>query len=216
MQYDEKKLDLAIHMNDLYDTGLSVPDVCRKELREAVQAAVGNKLVEVGQGTAWTFPWLHEDDCKALVEAFSPEEYAPNLEEVPEARIDEIVLAEHDEDLEDQLIDLFSSELTGIITALTGLQVEGFSSIQMALYRPDGVKQGTWHTDADSDVTVTVALNDNYVGGGFQILGHNGEIYTLPKAQAGQATLFLGRTHLHRGLPVADGSRYLLVFWCKV
>lgn len=175
-------------------------------------------ITQHGRATAYTMPWLSVEDCEALRTEFDLSEYSVNDEEPEDARIPEIVLAEHHEDLYNQLSQLFSNELLAVVAALTGHKVATFESIQLAKYSPDGVAQGTWHTDQDSDITITVALNDDYVGGGLQIAegGHYGAVHEIPKQPAGTATIFCGRMCHHRGLPVTKGTRDLLVFWCKV
>lgn len=175
-------------------------------------------ITQHGRATAYTLPWLSREDCDDLRTEFDLSEYTVNEEEIKEARIPEIVLAEHHEELHAQLSQLFSNELLAIVAALTGHKVVTFESIQLAKYSPDGVAQGTWHTDQDSDVTITVALNDDYEGGGLRISegGHYGAVHEIPKQPAGTATIFGGRMCHHYGLPVTKGTRDLLVFWCKV
>lgn len=175
-------------------------------------------ITQHGRATAYTLPWLSAEDCEALRTEFDLSEYSVNEEENVEARIPEIVLAEHHTDLHNQLAELFSDELLAIVGALTGHKIATFESIQLAKYSPDGVAQGTWHTDQDSDITITVALNDDYEGGGLRISegGHYGAVHEIPKQPTGTATIFCGRTCHHYGLPVTKGTRDLLVFWCKI
>lgn len=175
-------------------------------------------ITQHGRATAYTLPWLSREDCDDLRTEFAVSEYEVNDEEEEAARIPEIVLAEHHEELHAQLCQLFSNELLAIVTALTGHKVETFESIQLAKYSPEGVAKGTWHTDQDSDVTITVALNDDYEGGGLRISegGHYGAVHEIPKQPTGTATIFCGRMCHHYGLPVTKGTRDLLVFWCKV
>ena len=64
------------------------------------------------------------------------------------------------------------------------------------------------HHDA-SVYTINVALNEGYEGGGCRFLRQN---YTLRGNPTGHACIHPGRlTHYHEGLPVTNGTRYILV-----
>ena len=83
---------------------------------------------------------------------------------------------------------------------------------QIKYYNLKDKKQGAWHHDADADISMVVPLNTGeYEGGGTEFF-KRGTIYPLP---IGNAMLFPSFTHMHRGLPVQSGDRYLLVFWLK-
>ena len=57
---------------------------------------------------------------------------------------------------------------------------------------------------------MVVPLNTgSYKGGGTEF-HRKGIVEPLP---SGTALMFPSFSHLHRGLPVEDGDRYLLVFW---
>jgi predicted 2-oxoglutarate/Fe(II)-dependent dioxygenase YbiX len=59
---------------------------------------------------------------------------------------------------------------------------------------------------------MVVPLNTGkYKGGGTEFF-KRGIVDPLPN---GSALIFPGFTHLHRGLPVEEGDRYLLVFWLQ-
>ena len=66
------------------------------------------------------------------------------------------------------------------------------------------------HHDESADISVVIPLNTGkYKGGGTEF--HNyGEVAPLP---TGHALIFPSFTHMHKGLPVDMGDRYLLVFW---
>jgi len=83
-------------------------------------------------------------------------------------------------------------------------------SIQIANYNLADKEQGAWHHDTSADISVVVPLNTGeYEGGGTEFHGR-GVVDPLP---SGHALFFPSFTHLHRGLPVQKGDRYLLVFW---
>jgi predicted 2-oxoglutarate/Fe(II)-dependent dioxygenase YbiX len=82
--------------------------------------------------------------------------------------------------------------------------------IQIANYNIKDKKQGAWHHDSSADISVVVPLNTgDYEGGGTEFHGR-GIVDPLP---TGSALMFPSFTHMHRGLPVKSGDRYLLVFW---
>jgi predicted 2-oxoglutarate/Fe(II)-dependent dioxygenase YbiX len=83
-------------------------------------------------------------------------------------------------------------------------------SIQIANYNLKDKQQGSWHHDETADISVVVPLNTGkYEGGGTEFHNH-GVLNPLP---TGHALIFPSFTHLHKGLPVGSGDRYLLVFW---
>lgn len=172
-----------------------------------------------GEPVAFTLPWLNPTVCAQLCTMVPREDYATNDEEDVDARIPERTLADHHEDVHAQLAEAFFGDIEPIIQCLYGQEIDSIESIQLAVYEATGgVSKGTLHTDEDSDITVTVALNDDYEGGGLHVLsgGVYGETIHIPKQLAGTATIFKGRTTVHSGLPVTEGTRHLLVFWCKV
>ena len=84
--------------------------------------------------------------------------------------------------------------------------------IQIANYNLKDKKQGAWHHDASADISMVVPLNTGeYEGGGTEFL-NRGTVEPLP---IGHALIFPSFTHMHRGLSVKSGNRYLLVFWLK-
>ena len=100
--------------------------------------------------------------------------------------------------------------LNPIFLAIWQRQVSHAASIQIANYNLKDKQQGNWHHDESADISVVVPLNTgDYKGGGTEF--HNyGTVDPLP---SGHALIFPSFTHMHRGLPVESGDRYLLVFW---
>ena len=85
--------------------------------------------------------------------------------------------------------------------------------IQIANYNPRTIQQTSWHHDFSADISVVVPLNTgSYKGGGTEFF-NKGTIQPLPK---GHALMFPSFTHMHRGMPVKKGDRYLLVFWLTI
>ena len=56
---------------------------------------------------------------------------------------------------------------------------------------------------------MVVPLNEDFDGGGTAFAGRG----TVAPQPAGTGLIFPSFTHLHKGLPVTSGDRYLLVFW---
>ncbi len=69
------------------------------------------------------------------------------------------------------------------------------------------------HMDGQSDVSLAVALNDAYEGGGLHFPRQSCIVRQLP---VGHALMFLGGpTHLHEALPITGGVRYSLTVWTR-
>lgn len=168
---------------------------------------------------AYTMPFLLQKSCQYLIELVQPESFDVNSEEPEAAQIPEVVLLDKHPKVGKALCEDFFEYIEPVVQALYGYELSSIESAQLALYEADGrVPSGCLHTDEDSDLTVTVALNDDYEGGGLHIItgGVHSETVHIPKQPAGTATIFEGRTKVHMGQPVTAGSRYLLVFWCKI
>lgn len=172
-----------------------------------------------GEPVAFTLNWLSPEVCQQLIKLAPREAYTVNEDEPEDAQIPEYILESEAPEVYTEVLQAFRFDLSMIVRALTGFDIEYVESIQLAVYEAaGGVNQGTPHTDDDSDITITVALNDDYVGGGLNIItgGVYSETVHIPKQPRGTATIFKGRTTLHYGLPVTEGKRHLLVFWCKI
>jgi hypothetical protein len=69
------------------------------------------------------------------------------------------------------------------------------------------------HFDDQSDVSLTIALNDAFEGGGLSFPRYD---WTSKGVEPGTAILFPGRvTHRHEGLQITKGERYALVMWLE-
>jgi hypothetical protein len=191
---------------------LNTPDLkVLHSLKQLGVTAYGNSV--------FTVPWLDSNACQDLRERYDRSEYEDNPDEPYDAQIPEFVISQQDDEVTAVLEDAFMSQMHPIVQAVLGHSVEEFASIQLAVYEArGGVQEGTYHTDQDSDLTITVALNDDYEGGGLHVLtgGVYGECIEVPKQPAGTASIFKGKMNVHKGLPVTSGSRHLLVFWCTI
>lgn len=155
--------------------------------------------------------------CAEIVKEVNKFDHVVNDLEPDVAQIPEVVF----QDQHPVLFEVFRSfwHDAGLAYAkvLLNLEPENLTTVQAARYLPTETPGGFWHTDRDSDVTLVVALNDDLEGGGTMV--HRGPFFPLlevPQNDVGWAMLFLGKTTLHYGIPVASGERHLLVHWSEV
>ena len=153
-----------------------------------------------------TFCDIFKDELDNIIKHF---DFEPNTDEDVLRQIPEIVLQEHIPALYFSLMHVVTNILNPIFMGLWGRIVTD-GGIQIANYNIKDKKQGAWHHDSSADISVVVPLNTgDYEGGGTEFHGR-GIVDPLP---TGSALMFPSFTHMHRGLPVKSGDRYLLVFW---
>ena len=165
----------------------------------------------------YTVPLFSETFCKLLVDEMKNLEsfygFKPNPNEDELRQIPEIVLQECCPDIYNSLFQIIYSVVNPVLLSIWNRHVTG-GGIQIANYNLKDKKQGAWHHDADADISIVVPLNTGeYKGGGTEFL-NRGIVKPIP---TGNALIFPSFTHMHRGLPIESGDRYLLVFWltCK-
>lgn len=175
--------------------------------------ALENLVTCYGHGV-YSIPYLAPEFCAELVAETSQMKYAVNEDEDVSVQIPELFLRDLCPQLHGSLAALFKRYAAPLARLLLHVEVEQVLSVQFARYAPENTPQSAWHTDLDSDVTLVVALSDEHQGGGTEVSPPwPAEKFTVPQLPVGHAMLFLGRTMLHRGLPVTDGTRHLLVHW---
>jgi hypothetical protein len=159
-------------------------------------------------------PLFRRQFCKMLLDEIESMKdhigFTPNPDEDELRQIPEIVLKEHVPEIYRNMWFIVHTVLNPIFLAIWQRQVSHAASIQIANYNLKDKQQGNWHHDESADISVVVPLNTgDYKGGGTEF--HNyGTVDPLP---SGHALIFPSFTHMHRGLPVESGDRYLLVFW---
>ena len=163
----------------------------------------------------YTLPLFSKKFCQVLLDEVKHMEqtidFKPNPQEDILRQIPEIVFNEHCPELFDSLMTVVENVVNPIFLNIWNRHVTT-GNIQIANYNLKDKKQGAWHHDASADISMVVPLNTgDYEGGGTEFF-KRGTIYPLP---IGNAMLFPSFTHMHRGLPVQSGDRYLLVFWLK-
>ena len=138
--------------------------------------------------------------------------FEANTDEDQLRQIPEIVLREHVPELYRSMWFVVQNVLNPMFNAIWQRDCKDPSTIQIANYNLKDKKQGAWHHDASADISMVVPLNTgDYQGGGTEFL-KRGTVEPLP---TGHALIFPSFTHMHRGLAVESGNRYLLVFWLK-
>ena len=190
-----------------------------KKIREIIEGVVveyGNTKKDYSSGI-YSFPLLTKKSCENLLTIARKENYTPNEEEPEEAQIPEVLLQNIDEEMFYRMSLLF-----GVITAVLGqllyqISPEVLHTVQFAKYTVDNTREGAWHIDRDSDVTLVLSLNDDHESLGTVIkpYGFGKEIF-VPQLPAGHAMLFRGKNYMHKGLPVLAGERNILVFWSEI
>ena len=150
-------------------------------------------------------PLLRRQYCKMLLDEIQEMKeiglFEANDEEDVLRQIPEIVLREKVPELYRTMYFIVQNVLQPIFFQLYQRNCADIASIQLANYNIKDKQQGAWHHDESSDISVVVPLNSG---------DYDGKLKPLP---TGHALIFPSFTKLHRGLPVARGDRYLLVFW---
>jgi len=163
----------------------------------------------------YSFPFLSKKYCKELVKKADNYAFKPNAEEPLCAQIPEVVLETGDnkEFLRTMKMFFDAARLSKLVYHS---DVVSLNTAQLARYTLDTTAKGSWHTDNDSDFTLTVALSDTHKGGGtaIKLPGRLGEI-EVPQLPVGHALVFQGKFMPHKGLPVLGGNRDLLVYWSE-
>ena len=149
---------------------------------------------------------IFKDEMKNMESYFN---FTPNPEEDELRQIPEMVLQECVPEIYRSLMYVVFTILNPIFIAIWGRTIsEG--GIQVANYNLIDKQQGAWHHDSSSDISVVVPLNTgDYKGGGTEF-SKRGTVAPIP---TGSALMFPSFTHMHRGMAVESGDRYLLVFW---
>jgi len=137
--------------------------------------------------------------------------FSVNEDEPENARIQEFVLSTKCPSWHLCMLQVTLKYINAIFYSLFGRFVSD-GTIQIANYNPKEITKTAWHHDQDSSITMVVPLNTGeYKGGGTEFY-NRGIVEPLP---SGHGLIFPAYSHVHRGLPVTNGDRYLLVFWMK-
>ena len=172
-----------------------------------------SKIIQEPLKDVYTVPLFSDKFCEILLDEVRNMQknfaFTTNPDEDSLRQIPEIVLGDKCPEIYESLMQVVYSFINPILLSIWNRHVTG-GNIQIANYNLENKKQGAWHHDASSDVSIVVPLNTgDYKGGGTEFL-NRGVIEPLP---TGTGLIFPSYTHMHRGLAVEKGDRYLLVFW---
>lgn len=160
----------------------------------------------------YTIPLLEEEFCTHIINkakelGFETNPKEDSLRQMPECTFNTKCL-----DTTKMLMELVVRDNLNNVFMHLWKQITNTGHVQVANYNPKTIKEGNWHHDYSSDVSVVIPLNTGkYTGGGTEFW-KKGIIKPLP---TGSALIFPSFINLHRGLTVKDGDRFLLVFWLK-
>ena len=174
-----------------------------------------DKIIEEPLKDVYTVPFFSKKFCEILLDEMKNLEahygFKPNPEEDDLRQIPEITFQDNCPQIFQSLMQTIYTIGNPIFLSIWNRHVDS-GGIQIANYNLKDKKQGAWHHDASADISMVVPLNTGkYKGGGTEFL-KRGTVEPLP---TGHALIFPSFTHMHRGLAVESGDRYLLVFWLK-
>ena len=174
-----------------------------------------DKIIQEPLKDVYTVPFFSKKFCNILLDEMQNLEayfgFNPNPEEDNLRQIPEITFQDNCPQIFQSLMQTIYTIGNPIFLNIWNRHVDS-GGIQIANYNLKDKKQGAWHHDASADISMVVPLNTGkYKGGGTEFL-KRGTVEPLP---TGHALIFPSFTHMHRGLAVESGDRYLLVFWLK-
>ncbi len=174
-----------------------------------------DKIIKEPLKDVYTVPFFSKKFCDILLDEMTSLEahfgFNPNPEEDNLRQIPEITFQDNCPQIFQSLMQTIYTIGNPIFLNIWNRHVDS-GGIQIANYNLRDKKQGAWHHDASADISMVVPLNTGkYKGGGTEFL-KRGTVEPLP---TGHALIFPSFTHMHRGLAVESGDRYLLVFWLK-
>ena len=214
-------LSMQSHWGINQNTYQAVQDSLPIITKYASQQGVGkmkktpiHKMLKNPFPEVYTVPSFRRSWCKMMVKEINYMQkeigFEANEDEDALRRIPEIVLREKCPELYQNMWFVVRTVLNPIIMAIWQRSCPDPASIQIANYNVKETDKGHWHHDESADISIVVPLNTgSYTGGGTEFHNH-GKLKPLPN---GHGLIFPSFTHSHRGLPVGEGDRYLLVFW---
>lgn len=158
-------------------------------------------------------PVLSEEACELVGRLYETYKAEPNPDEDPEYRINEILIKEENRLLDDVFTGIYAAVVIPVQILMFGIYSPVIESIQLGTYVSDGSSTSSvgYHTDQDSEHTVVIELDGTTAerGASFSIFPG----IELGIGNTGYATLFTGKTTMHRSHPISEGVRQILVYW---
>ncbi len=195
----------------LADKWKMIPEDDRDWLCRSIEAA----RIPTICAPAFVLPVLSSQACQELIQRSHAYDWTENEDEAEAYRMPEVVLQHVDPACDGEVKRAMFAGLAPWLIGIWGRLPDTYASVQLARYSPDERQQGNYHIDDDADYTAVIALNNDFQGGGTAIVdGMVGE-WTIPPVPPGFALVFDGKRTLHKGLPVTQGTRYLLTVWAE-
>ena len=163
----------------------------------------------------YSVPLFTEKFCSTMLDEIenmkNQFDFSTNEDEDKLRQIPEIMLQQKSPEIFNSMLGVVFNVMNPIFMSVWQRYISAAATIQIANYNINDKKQGAWHHDQTSDISVVVPLNTGkYTGGGTEFHGRT----TVEPLPNGHALFFPSFTHMHRGVPVEEnGDRYLLVFW---
>lgn len=157
-------------------------------------------------------PFLTPEFCAKLIAAAdSRGGYEPDPDD-PYPGQELSVLA--DQELGQTINVLFKSVVKNLVfCCYDGFTVDYAHDVFVLRYSMDTQRSMGLHFDEQSDVSIAVALNDGFEGGGVHFPRYRWSTRDVP---VGHAVLFPGKvTHRHEALPITSGVRYSMTWWTR-
>ena len=210
------RLDTLRDMVTVFEQKLHAPEATLATLsRKQLAALVWLQRRQVAPGV-YDIPLLSPTFCDMIRQETSQWPFTGNSQEPAHLRCPEAVLHEVCPQLGRTVWELFRAALGPVYTLIHGTVPTAVAAAQLTRYTLERNSLGGWHQDEDSDFTAVVELAPElHTGGGADVMSAPLTITSVPTLAKGHALLFCGKTTHHRGRPITEGVRDLLVFWTE-
>jgi hypothetical protein len=201
--------------------GVTTPrsDIIDQSLATALMTAITSKspasVVDIAKEPApgvRVVPFLTPEFCAKLIAAADARGgYKPDPDD-PYPGQELSVLA--DAEFGPTISTMFQSVVKNLVfCCYDGFTVDYMQDVFIIRYSMDTQRSMGLHFDEQSDVSIAVALNDSFEGGGVHFPRYRWSTRDVP---VGHAVLFPGKvTHTHEALPITSGVRYSMTWWTR-
>lgn len=182
--------------------------------RDWMASTVLQGAVSLCGGNAYAVPVLSPAMCQQLVQWGDAQLWTENEAEEADYRMEEIVIAHHEEAYDEHVKTLLMYGLAPYFAAIFGKLPDEWNSVQFTRYSAGQRAGGNYHTDATSKYTAVISLNQGeFEGGGTRMVSGVFGSIVVPPLPTGWALIFRGREIFHKGEPITSGTRKLLTIW---